>query len=164
MAVIANKTSRHERARNLLEENLPFVRARGQTRCEATTLSGLAETSLYLGRPDDGVEAAFSAARMALEIRDHPLALFSLETLAAAIATDDPRAATLLGGTEAARQRLDLAPDPEEAAVIALAVQRLGPDSATYRHAWSAGAALDLQDLLEVASAIAADRHASLVA
>src|SRR6185436_5278930 len=34
----ANLDERHEQAAAFLDENLPFVRSRGQTRCEATTL------------------------------------------------------------------------------------------------------------------------------
>ena len=51
LALIANRTARHEQARALLTENLPFVRARGQSRCEATTLAGLAETSVRARPP-----------------------------------------------------------------------------------------------------------------
>jgi hypothetical protein len=43
LATIANQTGRHEGADSLLQENLPFVRGRGQSRCEAFALMGLAE-------------------------------------------------------------------------------------------------------------------------
>ena len=158
LALIANRMTRHDRARDLLEENLPFVRARGQSRCEATTLAGLAETAVYAGRPDDIPDAALSAAHLAIGIRDPQLALFALDTLAAAAAADnDARAATLLGGTEAVRQRLDLTLDPDEEPVRTAAMDLLGPDPDAYRSAWAEGATLDLPALLDVAGAVAAD-------
>jgi predicted ATPase/class 3 adenylate cyclase len=156
LALIANHTHRHDRARDLLEENLTFVRSRGQTRCEATTLSGLAETAVYQGRSE--IDAALTAARLAMEIRDPSLALFSLDVLAATVARDDPRAATILGGTEAVRRRLDLEADPDEAVLRDVAAARLGGDPAAYRDEWSRGAALDLPDLILLATDIAAER------
>ncbi|MEX1278272.1 MAG: hypothetical protein WEI16_04395, partial [Chloroflexota bacterium] len=168
MAVIANRTGSHDRARALLEENLPFVRARAQSRCEATTLSGLAETAVRAGRPDDAGDTALAAARLASEIRDPSLALLALEALAAsAAAHGHTGAATLLAGTEAVRRRLDLEPDPDEAEIRAAALAHLGPDPVAdpaYAGAWVAGAALDLPALLDLASALAADLRSATVA
>jgi len=57
---------------------LAFVRARGQTRCEAHTLACLAQTAVLSGRRIEAAEVAASAAGLALEIRDRPLTLFCL--------------------------------------------------------------------------------------
>jgi hypothetical protein len=127
LATIANHTARHERAEELLRENLPFVRARGQSRCEATTLAMMAETSIRRQRPDDADEPARTAALRASQIADEPMLIYSLELVAAAAAErgDAELAATLLGGTEAARGRAELAPDEDEAFVRDWAEARL---------------------------------------
>ncbi len=53
LAAIANRTGRHVAAESLFAENLPFVRSKGQARCEAHTLAGLAETAASV-RPAPG--------------------------------------------------------------------------------------------------------------
>jgi hypothetical protein len=50
LVYIANRTGRHDLASDLLAENLPFVRARGQTRCERYMLCGMADTTVQRGR------------------------------------------------------------------------------------------------------------------
>jgi hypothetical protein len=55
---VANKTRRHEIAEGLLAENLPFVRGKGQARCEAHTLVGMLETTVHRERPSEGAEDA----------------------------------------------------------------------------------------------------------
>ena len=52
----------HDRAEELLRENLTFVRSRGQSRCEATTLAMLAETAIHRDRGDAVSEPARVAA------------------------------------------------------------------------------------------------------
>ena len=116
LATIANHTARHERAEELLRENLAFVRARGQSRCEATTLAMMAETSIRRDRPGEAAGPARTAAMRSSQIADDPLPIYSLELVAAAAAEqgDAELAAMLLGGTEAARSRAELTPDEDE--------------------------------------------------
>ena len=129
-----------------------FVRARGQSRCEATTLAMMAETSIRQDRPGEAAEPARAAALRSFQIADDPLMIYSLE-LAAAAATEEgaaARAARLLGGTEAARRRADLAPDEDEAFVRRWAEERLGRVMASdeVAAAWAAGRELDLGSML----------------
>ena len=104
-----------------------FVRARGQSRCEATTLAMMAETSIRLDRPGEAAGPARTAALRSSQIADDPLMIYSLELAAAAAVEegDARRAAMLLGGTEAARGRAELTPDEDEAFVRGWAEQRL---------------------------------------
>lgn len=155
LAAIANKTRRHERAEALLAENLSFVRTKGQARCEAYTAAGLAETAVYRDRPDAAADDALLAAARALHIGDNPLAARCLELFAAAAAArgDARRAATILAATEAARQRMGAAPDEDEAAVRARALQLIGPHAGVVDAAAAEGRTLDLQAALELAAA-----------
>ncbi len=152
LATIANHTARHERAEELLRENLVFVRARGQSRCEATTLAMMAETSIRLDRPGEAAGPARTAALRSSQIADDPLMIYSLELAAAAAVEegDARRAAMLLGGTEAARGRAELTPDEDEAFVRGWAEQRLAraTSSEEVEAAWAAGRELDLGSLL----------------
>jgi tetratricopeptide (TPR) repeat protein len=152
LATIANHTARHERAEELLRENLPFVRARGQSRCEATTLAMMAETSLRRDRPGEADRPARAAALRASQIADDPLTIYSLELVAAAAAEqgDAGRAAMLLGGTEAARGRAELTPDEDEAFVRYWTEERLdrAMSSDEVAAAWAAGRELDLGSML----------------
>ena len=156
LATIANHTARHERAEELLRENLPFVRARGQSRCEATTLAMMAETSIRQDRPGEAAGPARSAALRASQIADDPLTIYSLELVAAAAAEqgDAGRAAMLLGGTEAARGRAELTPDEDEAFVRHWAEERLdrAMSSDEVAAAWAAGRELDLGSMLAKAT------------
>jgi tetratricopeptide (TPR) repeat protein len=157
LATIANRTDRHDRAEELLRENLPFVRARGQSRCEATTLAMMAETSFRLGRPGEAAEPARTAAVRSSQIADDPLLIYSLELVAASAADDGDgrRAAMLLGATGSARERMELEPDDDEALVRAWAEARLAdslpPDGIAV--AASAGRGLDLASALAEATA-----------
>ena len=152
LATIANHTARHERAEELLRENLVFVRARGQSRCEATTLAMMAETSIRRDRPEEATGPARTAALRSSQIADDPLMIYSLELAAAAAAEhgDAARAAKLLGGTEAARGRAELTPDEDEAFVRRWAEERLGRvmSSDEVAAAWAAGRELDLGSML----------------
>jgi predicted ATPase/class 3 adenylate cyclase len=152
---IANKSARHDRAEQLLAENLPFVRSRGQARCEAYTLAGLAETSIHRGRPKDALADSLAAATRALQIEDTPLALASLELFAAAAAArgDSRSAAVVLGATEAVRQAKDIGADADEEAVRARALATLDPTSSIVEEAWSEGRALGLDEAVGYARA-----------
>lgn len=151
LATIANRTDRHERAEALLRENLVFVRARGQSRCEAHTLVQLAETSLRRSDPGTAWEPARTAALRSSQIGDDPLLVYSLELVAAAAGRSDAeRAAMLLGATDAARERMDLEPDEDEALVRGWAeaglADALPSDAAA--GAFAAGRELDLASAL----------------
>jgi predicted ATPase/class 3 adenylate cyclase len=154
LVVLANGTGRHDRAEELLHENLPFVRSRGQTRCEAWTLAGLAETSLCRDRPEDAAEPARGGAERGLRINDEPLTAYCLDLFAAAAAGrgDIRRAATVLGTTEAAREAMGVAPDEEEAAIRARALERLDGGGPAVEQAWAEGRTLDLASALELAA------------
>jgi 2-phospho-L-lactate transferase len=58
LAYLANKTGRHQQAEELLTENLTFVRSKGQTRCEAYTLAGLANRQTGWGVTDESWSAS----------------------------------------------------------------------------------------------------------
>lgn len=155
LTYLANKTRRHDRAETLLAENLPFVRSKGQTRCEAYTLASMAETAVYRGRPEDGAEDALGAARRALQIGDKPLATSSLDLFAASAAArgDLRRAAVILAATGAARESMGVAPDEDEAAVREKALDTLRADGSVIDDVAAVGRALDLESALEVATA-----------
>jgi predicted ATPase len=156
LATIANRTERHDRAEALLRENLPFVRARGQSRCEATTLAMLAETAIRQGRPGEARAPARSAAERSSQIADDPLLIYSLELVAAAAAEEGTaeRAATLLGAADAARERMELERDDDEAFVRAWAADRVADALPAERAeaATAAGRALDLATALAEAT------------
>jgi predicted ATPase len=155
LATIANHTEREPRAEALLLENLSFVRARGQSRCEATTLAMMAETSIRLGRAGDASEPAMVAAVRSSQIGDDPLLIYSLELVAASAAErgDERLAATLLGATDAARERMELERDDDEALVRGWIQERLDPTSDGIRAASAAGHELDLDGALTLATA-----------
>ena len=82
-------------------------------------------------------------ATRALQIDDRPLAAYSLDLVAAAVAGRDADiAAVILGATEAAREAMGVECDEDEEAIRAVALAQLGhrpsPD------AWRRGRALDL--------------------
>jgi hypothetical protein len=153
LSIVANRSVRHERAEALLGENLPFVRSRGQTRCEATTLALLAETSVRQARPRDAGEDALEAARRARQIDDAPLTAYALDLFAVAAAARGERriAASILGATEAAREAMGVGPDEDEQAMRdeALELLREADDRET---AWNEGRALDLEAAFELAA------------
>jgi hypothetical protein len=153
LAALANKSGRHDRAEMLLAENLQFVRARGQTRCEANTLAGLAETSVYRHRPQDAAEDALGGARRAWQISDAPLTAYSLDLFAASAAARGnlQRAATILGATESARKAMGVVPDEDEQSIRTRALDLLGPPDHVVGAAWAEGLRLDLESALDLA-------------
>jgi tetratricopeptide (TPR) repeat protein len=116
LAFIANRTGRHERARQLLADNLPFVRSRGQARCEATSLVSLAETSTYLRQPAQAIDFAVAAAEVAPRAADALLMVENMRWygLAAASLGEHERTARLLGVCEQAEEELDAPLEPFE--------------------------------------------------
>jgi predicted ATPase/class 3 adenylate cyclase len=150
LATIANHTDRVDRADGLLRENLSFVRARGQSRCEATTLALMAETALRRDEASAAAEPARIAALRSSQIGDDPLLIYSLELVAASADEDARRAALLLGATASARARMELGPDDDEALVRGWAEARLAdalaPDDLA--DAVEAGRSLDLPSAL----------------
>jgi predicted ATPase/class 3 adenylate cyclase len=152
LAYIANKTRRYADADDMLAENLPFVRGKGQARCEAFTLASIAETAILSGRAQACADDALLAATRALQIRDKPLAVYSLELFAACAAArgESQRAGTILGATEAAREEMETPPDEDEEAIRALAFQLLNEDAAL-ESAWAEGRTIDLASALIVA-------------
>ena len=155
LAYIANRRREYDTAEAFMEENLPFVRSRGQTRCEATTLSTLAVTKLYTGHADQSADDALLAAVRAHQIADPALTIASLELVAASAAAlgQAERAAILLGATEAARLHLDVTPEEEEAEVIAMALASLG-NREVLSDAWHKGRSMDLQSAVQFAKGI----------
>jgi predicted ATPase len=117
MAYIANRTGRHQRAQALLAENLPFVRSRGQARCEASSLVSMAETLNYLEQPADAVDYAVAAAGVAPRAADPTLLLENLRWYSLAVSRlgEHGRSARLLGVCERAEQELDVPLEPFEA-------------------------------------------------
>jgi predicted ATPase/class 3 adenylate cyclase len=147
LAYLANKSRRHEVAENLLAENLPFVRRKGQTRCEAHTLAGMAETTLRRERPSEGADDALLAARRAMQIHDHPTAVYCLDLFAVSAAArgDLRKAALILGATEAAREEMGAGPDEDEDEIRARAGDFLNRDAPELQAAWAQGRELDLE-------------------
>jgi predicted ATPase/class 3 adenylate cyclase len=155
LAAIANQTGRHEGADSLLQENLPFVRGRGQSRCEAFTLVSLAETAVFMKLPEPAAGWATSGARRALGFGEESLAAYCLDVAAAALAEEGERdrAAAILGATERARERLGMALDDEEKAMRDRALAAIQPalDGAGSERAFARGSDLDLAQALELA-------------
>jgi hypothetical protein len=155
LAGLANQAGRHERADSILQENLPFVRGRGQSRCEAFTLAGLAETAVYRELPEPAADWAVSGARRAMGFKEESLVAFCLDVAAAALAEDGERdrAAAILAATERARERLGVAPDEDETAIRdrALAAIRRALDGTELEDALAQGSGLDLTQALELA-------------
>jgi predicted ATPase/class 3 adenylate cyclase len=116
LAYIANRTGRHERAEALMLENLPFVRGRGQARCEANSLVTLAETNTYLDRPAVSIDYAVAAAEVAPRAADALLLIEDLRWFAAAVCRlgESERPAHILGACEAAEAELEAALEPHE--------------------------------------------------
>ena len=159
LASMANQTGRHDRADDLLAENLPFVRAKGQTRCEGYTLASMAETTVARGRPGDCTADALLGARRALQVGDRGLTLFCLEMFAvtAAIGGDHRRAAAILAASEAARHEMGAEPDADEQAIRGQALKLLDPDGEAFALGYAEGRTLDLPAALSLAAG--ADRN-----
>jgi hypothetical protein len=129
------------------------VRSRGQTRCEANTYLGLAETAVRSGHSPEGVADALDGARLSLAIRDGPTAIACLDYWAVGAATsgDATGAAAILAATEAARESMGAEPDEEESEVRDWAREAMAPVD-TSDPAWAEGRSLDLDAALERAS------------
>ena len=153
LAWVANRTGRPDQADELLAENLPFVRARGQTRCEGYTLAGMADTTVQRGRPGDCAAPALLGARRALQVGDKQLAVCSLElfAVAAAVSGDDRRAAAILAAGEAARHAMGTEPDPDEQAIRGQALKLLDLQGQAFALGYAEGQALDLPAALSLA-------------
>ncbi|MGH2428124.1 MAG: ATP-binding protein [Candidatus Limnocylindria bacterium] len=148
LAAIANRTARHERALALLAENLPFVRGRGQARCEANSLVGLAETFGYLGQASDAVDHAIAAAEVAPRAADPLLVVENLRWYARAAPSIGLAAesARILGACQHAEAELDAALEPHEQAArdeLVATLRRLMPETGLEREL-ARGRSLDL--------------------
>ena len=156
LATIANQRGRYERASEILHENLPFVRGRGQSRCEAFTLTGLAETAVFQELPAEAAGWAVSGAERASAFREESLTAYCLDVTAAALAEEGEteHAAVILGATERVRERLELEPDGDEVAMRerALDAIRAHLAAADVDRAWLRGRGLDLAQTLDLVS------------
>lgn len=157
---VANRTGRYDDSEELLAENLPFVKARGQTRCEGYTLYFMAETDRSRGRPGDRPEVALLGARRALQIDDRMLAVGCLEACAvtAAEAGDHRRAAALLAAGEAACREMGAEPDAGEDSARGQALKLLDQRSEAFTLGSAEGQALDLVAALALAEAASISR------
>jgi predicted ATPase/transcriptional regulator with XRE-family HTH domain len=155
LAWVANKIGQHDRADELLSENLPFVRAKGQTRCEGHTLCSMADTIFQRGRLGDCAEPALLGARRALQIGDKRLATQCLELFAVAAAArgEHHRASAILAAGQAARQEMGTEPDPDEQAVRDQALELLGQHGETPGPGGAEGPELDLPTAFSLATA-----------
>jgi predicted ATPase/class 3 adenylate cyclase len=158
LAYVANRTGRHDEADALLAENLPFVRSRGQARCEAHTLAGMAETAVYRGRAEERADEALLAATRGLQIHDPPTAAYCLDLVAASAAAsgDGGTAAVLLAATEAARQEMGVEADDDERRPRESALALIDDEDLAR---WDEGRALALPDALALATREAARRE-----
>ena len=153
LAFAARKTGRPERADELLAENLPFVRSKGQVRCEAYTLASMAEAAVDRDGFDTAGGDALLAATRALQIDDRPLAAYCLDLVATARAAtgDTGRAVTILAATEAAREAMGVEPDEDERAIRTRALAEVGDRDLAVE--WTEGRALDLGEAVDLALA-----------
>jgi hypothetical protein len=154
LVYVANQTGRHDEAEDLLAQNLPFVRARGQTRCEGYTLYGMADTAVARGRAADCAADALLGARRGLQIGDKGLAVGCLELFAVAAAAggDHRRAAAMLAAGEAARREMGVEPDPDEHAIRGQALKLLDQHGEGFALGSVQGRALDLPGALLLAT------------
>jgi predicted ATPase/class 3 adenylate cyclase len=159
LAALANERGRYGRADELLHENLPFVRGRGQSRCEAFTLAGLAETAVFQEQPHEAAGWAVSGAERASGFREESLTAYCLDVAATGLAEEGApeHAAAILGATEHVRERLELEPDDDEEAMRGRALAAIRPrlDEAELARAWSRGREMDLTQTLSFASDLA---------
>jgi predicted ATPase/class 3 adenylate cyclase len=154
LAWVANQAGRHDQAEGLLAENLPFVRARGQTRCEGYTLAAMADTTVQRGRLEDCAADALLGARRALQIGDKPLTVCCLELFAVAAAArgDYRRAATILAAAAAARRAMGAEPDPDEEAIREQALKLLDQHGQAMAPGNTGEQVLDLSAALSLAA------------
>lgn len=130
LARLAMEDGRFERAADLLEENLSFVRDRGQTRCEGFTLAGLSRLELYREQWRDANEHACGGARRATQISASGLLIVSLQRFArgAVELGDGRRAVLVLGAIEAARAAMGMEASQEAVAFRAETLERARHD------------------------------------
>ncbi len=84
---IANLRGRYDDAEELLAENLPFTRSRGQVTCESVTLASQAELfARYRGRPGDIGDEALRSLELAFGLNDTPMVVYCLDLFAYATA------------------------------------------------------------------------------
>jgi tetratricopeptide (TPR) repeat protein len=154
LATIANLGGRHDAAEELLAENLPFTRSRGQVTCETVTLASRAElVARHRRHPCEvGVEA-LRAAELALGLNDTPMLGYCLDLVAYSLAAkgDSQSATLILAATEAGREAMGVVPDEDEEAIRAPAVELLGADIVAGA-TWAEGRALTLAEAVDVAS------------
>jgi len=159
-ATIANLAGRHDSAEELLAENLPFTRSRGQVTCETWTLALRAEVhARYHGRPEGVGGDALRASELALGVNDTPMLAYCLDLYAYSIAArgDAQSAVLILAATEAARDAMEVGADEDELAIRTPALELIGADVAS-SEAWAAGRALDLAAAVELARTIQLER------
>jgi len=159
-ASIASLAGRHDAAEELLAENLPFTRSRGQVTCETVTLASRAElVARHRARPEDVAEEALRASELALGLNDSPTLAYCLDLYAYSIAArgDAENAVLILAATEAARDAMEVGPDEDELAIRTSALELVGAGVAS-SEAWAAGRALDLAAAVELARTIQLER------
>lgn len=131
-----------------MAENLPFVRGRGQARCEANSLVVMAETLNYLDRPAASIDYAVAAAEVVPRAADALLLVEDLRWYAAAASRlgDPEGSAAILGACEAAEAEMDAVLEPHEMAVREelLATLRQSMTDAGLEAARARGRSLDL--------------------
>jgi predicted ATPase/class 3 adenylate cyclase len=151
---VANQQGRHDEADDLLAENLPFVRALGQIRCEGYTLAGMADTTIRRGRLPDCAAPALLGATRALQISDKYLAVRCLDLFAAALAAagDQRRAAAILAAVDAARHAMSIEPNADDQARREHALKLLDPHGHDYALGHAEGQTLGLPGALSLAA------------
>ena len=154
LAWVAKRTGRHDHADELLAENLPFVRARGQTRCEGYTLASMADATVGRGRPGDCAGDALLGGRRALQIGDRGLAVFCLElfALAVAVSGDHRRAAAMLAAADAAQHEMGTKPDQGKESIRGQTLKLLDQDGEAFAFGSAEGRAMDLPAALSLAA------------
>ena len=154
LASVAKRTGRYDHADELLAENLPFVRARGQTRCEGYTLASMADATVRRGRPGDCAGDALLGGRRALQIGDRGLAVFCLElfALAAAASGDHRRAAATLAAADAAQHEMGTKPDQGKESIRGQTLKLLDQDGEAFALGSAEGRAMDLPAALSLAA------------
>jgi predicted ATPase/class 3 adenylate cyclase len=154
LAWVAKRTGRHDHADELLAENLPFVRARGQTRCEGYTLASMADATVGRGRPGDCAGDALLGGRRALQIGDRGLAVFCLElfALAVAVSGDHRRAAAMLAAADAAQHEMGTEPDQGKESIRGQTLKLLDQDGEAFAFGSAEGRAMDLPAALSLAA------------
>ncbi len=158
LASLANEQGRHAEADELLHDNLRFVRGRGQSRCEATTLAILGETAIFRAQPREATACAVAGAHRASGFKEASLTTYCLDIAAAGFAEEgeSSEAATILGATERALERLEVAPDEDEVAMRERALAAIGTQMtvADVESAWSRGREMGLELTVQFAMTV----------